>query len=250
MVRPITPEAKVRRYDELYKKSVLTEREIAYCHSYAKDFDQTKAAIAAGFDPSRANRVAAKYLGTPRVIEYLNSLTGINEHTILANIFYIATTNISDLVEWDDEDVQVKNSAELTIAAKSSIKSIKITKKTYADGSHSRTVDVELHDKLKALDMMMKALRLYPKHNDFSEFLSAAVSENWLTPMQADAIYSGFKKSEEELKALNHTHHTIIEDDIKEAVIGPPIDINADEVFHQLPDSGGDGEDTEEDLQL
>lgn len=149
---------------------VLTECQLVFVEKYLETFDVVasyKKAYSYSKDsfPQQIARKAVGVLSQNAVKEYINlRRTDLRESLCLdgdrlaAELSACAFTNIADLVEWgDNDDVKLVAKNKLTLAQKKSIKKIKVTK---TPGEHGMKVvmEIEVHDKLKAIDMLQKNL--------------------------------------------------------------------------------------------
>jgi len=79
-----------------------------------------------------------------------------NKDAIAAELVSMAMVNLTDIIEWDEEGaVTVKASAEITDEATRAIKRFKVI-----NGKDGATLEIELHDKVRVLQILAKAAGL------------------------------------------------------------------------------------------
>jgi 23S rRNA G2069 N7-methylase RlmK/C1962 C5-methylase RlmI len=84
-----------------------------------------------------------------------------NKEAIAAELVSMAMVNLTDIVEWDEEgNVQVKPSMEISNEAIRAIKKIKVTTRNFQGEGSETTLDVELYDKVRVLQILAKAAGL------------------------------------------------------------------------------------------
>ena len=91
----------------------------------------------------------------------------IEQHkdAIAAELVSMALVNLTDIIEWDaDGNVKVKASAEISDAATRAIKKFKITN---LKGDSGSVLEIELHDKVRVLQVLAKASGLLDPAVDF-----------------------------------------------------------------------------------
>ncbi len=74
--------------------------------------------------------------------------------------------------------------------ARKSVKSITVTETATRNGT-SKTMTVTMHDKLNALDKLMRRLRLYPKEMSVMQAVQYLVAQGLMTDKQAEVILNG-----------------------------------------------------------
>ena len=81
----------------------------------------------------------------------------------------MANTKLSDIMTWDEEgNIKVKASRDIPDHALRAIKSIKVNERTDKDGNTTRTLDIELYDKVGVLRLLAKASGLLEAPEDES----------------------------------------------------------------------------------
>ena len=78
----------------------------------------------------------------------------MNEETVLNALKAIAFSDFTDYIRVEDGEVRVKDTRQLTEAQRSAIAGIKDT---------GKGVEIKLHDKQKALELLVKYLGLFDR---------------------------------------------------------------------------------------
>jgi len=126
----------------------------------------TKSYVEAGFAPGGSRDTikngAAVLIKNKYVQAYIEELTqerldklNVTAENVLAEFAAIAFARITDAVEWDDDGIKIKSSQNLGDRAKASI--AKITETTVKG---SKTITIEMHNKVAALKTLMQRYAL------------------------------------------------------------------------------------------
>ncbi len=110
--------------------------------------------------PSEKSKVygpVEKFGGVKRLQNRLKGRSDIiahNKEAIAAELLAMGTANLTDVIEWDDAgNVKIKASADISETALRALKKVKVSYSK--DGSP--TLELELHDKVKPLQILAKA---------------------------------------------------------------------------------------------
>lgn len=149
--------------------SRMEPRWVAFCEEFIKDLRKRAAAERAGYGKgSAATHAAWRILKDDRarhVIRWLwrqkQQATRSEKDHIIDEMAQLANANISDFVQWDEEGrVTWTASESLTRSQKSAVKRFKRKTRTIpqknADPITEVEVEIELFDKLSALDKLAK----------------------------------------------------------------------------------------------
>jgi len=146
----------------------LTPRQRAFVAEYLTDLNATQAAIRAGYSPQTAEQQGARLLKNVKVASAVQAelakrseRTRLKADAVIEELRWIAFANISDYVAWNHEKVIFLNSQKMAPEALSAV----------AQVSYDRNggVQVKLHDKIAALDKLMKHLGKYaPERHEMS----------------------------------------------------------------------------------
>jgi hypothetical protein len=81
-----------------------------------------------------------------------------NKEAVAYALLCMANTKLTDIMSWDDQgNVSVKASKDIPEHALQAIKSIKANEFTDKSGNTTRTIDIELYDKVGVLRLLAKA---------------------------------------------------------------------------------------------
>lgn len=92
-----------------------------------------------------------------------------NREAVAYALLCMANTKLTDIMEWDEEgNIKVRPSSQIPEHALQAIKSIKVNERTDKDGNTTRTLDIELYDKVGVLRILAKASGLLdsPEESD------------------------------------------------------------------------------------
>jgi phage terminase small subunit len=140
-------------------ESKLTAREERFLIEYLKDFNGTKAAIAAGYSEISAHVLAHRLLSKAniklRVKQYMDSVR-VTPQRILNELAKIAFGDMKDLAEWNQSGVSFKPSSEVTDDAAATISEIS---ETFTEAGSS--LKIKRYDKTKALELLGRYQKLF-----------------------------------------------------------------------------------------
>jgi phage terminase small subunit len=143
-----------------------TPRQQRFIDAYLRTNDAPSAARAAGYGPSTVRRNAAKLLKIPSVAAVLRAeldaraeRTRIAADRIVLELARVAFSDMSRIADWDNPDgkVTMRPPGELSDADRAAI--ARVTR-------HGGHLNIELHDKIRALDALGKYFKLWGKHAD------------------------------------------------------------------------------------
>ncbi len=148
------------------------DRHKRFAFEYVVDYNISKAAVRAGYSPNDPWSSGKACLMRPEVKALIDHLeAGIQEacritaERVIAELVSLGLSNIKDYVKWDKDGVSMVPSGKLTAGQSAAIKKIKQTKTvvTGKDDYEKETtiLEFELHDKLSALDKLMRHMDLY-----------------------------------------------------------------------------------------
>jgi phage terminase small subunit len=182
----------------------LTDLQVKFCREYAKDLNATKAYLRAGYGAKTDASAAASscaLLRSPKIKAYLGEILSLSEVSVISEIAKIAFANLTDIVELKNNSLTFKDTSEISDRAKGALQSITVSER-YTEEGKVCTVQVKMHDKLAALEKLMKRLRLYPKEMTTMGAVTHLVSQGLLTDEQARVIVDGVSGIEEGLRSL------------------------------------------------
>lgn len=158
-------------------KDKLTSKQQRFCLEYLKDSNATAAAIRAGYSERNADKIGSELLGKTRVSAEVSRLqaevseaTGVQVKNLVLELAKVAFTNLPDLLEPSSfeagADLEIKDLSKLTEAQRAALLEISETK-----GKQGTTRRIKLHNKLTAIDMLMKNLGGYVTASDLIDKL-------------------------------------------------------------------------------
>lgn len=141
----------------------LTPRQERFCQEYAKSLHQTNAAIKAGYSKESASEQASRLVRNPQVIKRLNQIIGqrtrryeVSAERILKELARVAYSDITNYVTFNESGVRIKESSDLSPAQAAAIQEV-----SEVINQNGGTTKFKLHDKVKALELLGKHLKLF-----------------------------------------------------------------------------------------
>src|SRR5215207_7021062 len=153
---------------KLAKGEKLTIKEALFCLQYVRHFNATQAAIAAGYSKKSAHYQGSDILHRPRVKAELKRLLahhGMTSEEILARLSEMARGNIGEIIELCDVPVLDREGNHV-----GNVQSIRFKQDAFERFGHliksirpltSGEFQIELHDPLRALELLGKAYGLF-----------------------------------------------------------------------------------------
>lgn len=188
----------------------LTDLEERFCLEYVRDLNGGRAVVRAGYkvkDIFSASVQANRMLKKAKIRAYLSDVFKLNEITVVSEVIRIALAQITDVLEYDGENVKVLPTKNWAEKSKSSVKSIKVTKTTATrkEGKNvvettATSTEVTMHDKLSALDKLMKKFGFYNKQIALLDAVQILLNEGVATPEQAQIISDGVSSIQQKIK--------------------------------------------------
>lgn len=145
------------------KTGNLTEKQKRFYEEYLVDFNATAAYVRAGYSAKSASTNAGKLLVNPVGQAYLSSLrkrqtegTEVTIERTLQEISRIAFCDITQILEFDNESLTLKDSNKLPKDVTRAIESVSV-QKTFGpgeDGGMSIKKSAKMHNKMSALNLL------------------------------------------------------------------------------------------------
>lgn len=174
---PKPPSKEGEEYDLVEVK--LTGKQDRFCREYMTDYNATQAAIRAGYSEHTAYSIGHENLRKPEIKAFLMVLRGrinrkldVTTTRIVQEIASIAFANQSDVIERDGEMIRFKQAHEVPEYANAAIKKIRCKRRYEGKGEDAvevEDIEIEMHDKKGALDMLMKHAGGYILDDDDSD---------------------------------------------------------------------------------
>jgi len=152
----------------------ITDRMKKFVDEYLVDFNATQAAIRAGYSPDTANEQGSQLLARPDIRELvaegqkeIMERTQTFQDNAVAELKIVGFSDLADFLTVKEGGiVEQKSFDQLTKEQTKCIKKIKQTVRTShsSDGTilhQTATLEIELHDKLKALELLGRHLGMF-----------------------------------------------------------------------------------------
>lgn len=137
--------------------SDLTDKQQRFVDEYLIDLNATQAAIRAGYSVSNADKIGSQLLGKTRVKDALrvaqkelSERVGVRKSQVIAALAAIAFADIGDYVEPDGLHLR-------PLASLSRLQRLALVHSS----QHKSGITIQLHSKVRALDLLAKHLGLY-----------------------------------------------------------------------------------------
>lgn len=203
--------------------SKLTDQQILFCQEYARSLNLASAYKAAGYkvnSDAAARAHGSRLVTNGNVQAYLKEVLNLDEVSVINAVTAIALTPITEVLSWDGRELIVKQTDHWSDRAKLAVKKIKYKSRKKVIESRDREVDpdaaiapietlvdseieIEMYDRLAALDKLMRKLKLFPKEMQTIECVSHLAAKGLLLPGQAEAIINGLNEFEERLRSVS-----------------------------------------------
>lgn len=189
----------------------LTDQQQLFCREFIVDFNGKKAGIRAGMPEAGAAAQASRLLTERKVTDYIHELfteraarTDVNADRVLLELSNIGFSDLHDFIDIDGSGcLEVKDLRTVPRSKRRAIKSIKQKKRIVSGGTNKEggedtilesTTEIQLWDKLSAIDKIMKHLGMCQERDPGLD--------NDIPP--ADRIGAAEKQAEDILKGTVH----------------------------------------------
>jgi phage terminase small subunit len=145
------------------EKTKITPQMRVFAEQIIIGWSPEEAVVRAGWPEERARWKARELLSTPAVAELIYEMRCTGEglpgsavdrlkiDNILLRLTNLAYSNILDYVEWNNDELTVKKSSDLTRNQAECIRSIEVEPNKYGN-----KIKIKMHDKLRAIEMLGK----------------------------------------------------------------------------------------------
>ena len=141
----------------------MTKKQKRFIEEYLIDLNATQAAIRAGYSPDTAQQMGSENLSKPVIKAQIDKAmaerskrTGVNADRVVQELAKIAFVNAMDVVDPKTATVRPDAAPEDTAV----IQSVKV-KQSYSETGEMTEREVEMADKLKALELLGKHLGMF-----------------------------------------------------------------------------------------
>lgn len=148
----------------------MTNKQKRFCEEYLIDLNATQAAIRAGYSPRSANKIAAENMAKPGIRACIDKemaerskRTGVNADRVIRELARVAFVNAPDVIDLD-KAVLLDGATPDDTAAISGVK----VKCTVTDTGQTIEREIRLADKIKALELLGKHLKMFPDKMELS----------------------------------------------------------------------------------
>lgn len=149
----------------------LTDMQARFCEEYLVDLNATAAAERAGYSAKTARSQGQRLLTNVDIAARIKHLqAGVSRRTkvtvdrVVKEFAKLGFANVDDVAEWGPDGVILKPSPGLSRRVKAAIAEV-----ASRPGKHGTTVVVKFHDKVSALDKLMRHLGGYKDDDDDHE---------------------------------------------------------------------------------
>lgn len=192
----------------------ITDRMKKFVDEYLIDFNATQAAIRAGYSPDTANEQGSQLLARPDIRELvaegqkeIMERTQTFQDNAVAELKIVGFSDLADFLTVKEGGiVEQKPFNELTKEQTKCIKKIRqVVRSTHAaDGSilhQTATLEIELHDKLKALELLGRHLGMFNDTLRLEGALPLMISFEVAPPVADIIITRGQGREQKKLQA-------------------------------------------------
>ncbi len=151
----------------------LTAKQHWFVREYLIDLHATNAAIRAGYSPESAYSIGSENLKKPEIQSALekemakrSERTGITQDKVLRELARVAFADMGSFADWGPEGVKLRPSNELSLDDAAAIVELSESK-----NKHGTSSKIKLHDKVAALDKLMRHLGMYKERTPLDQLL-------------------------------------------------------------------------------
>lgn len=149
--------------------SNMDDREVTFCYEWIIDHNGARSAKAAGYSKRSAHVQGSRLLNRDNVIKLIDHLKAerverlkFTADQIVMEIAKVAFNSIEEYMEFTDGNVSLIDMENMTDNALRSIKKVKMTQ----NANLGKVLEVEVYDKLKALELLGKHVGAFTEKVD------------------------------------------------------------------------------------
>lgn len=149
-------------------KTKLTGKQELFCLEYIKDFNGTRAAIAAGYSKKTAKAIANENLSKPYLQQYIANIAGkifkkkeIQVEEVLEKLVLMAHFDVAQMY---DKNGDLKNIHDIPEEIRRIIQGVKINQTNYGKDDSEvsiTTKDIKIPDRLKATELLGRYMKMF-----------------------------------------------------------------------------------------
>jgi phage terminase small subunit len=156
--------------DEWAKK--LSDKERLFVEGYLQTLNKREAAKYAGYTQATANRRAFDVFNRPHVREAIEQLlqtrAGVTKAWIIDQLVEIAQTKATDICEWNEIGLRLKNFDEIEADKIGAVAEIEETRVVDKKGNDVITIKIKTHNRHQALKDLAKIFRMEVERQEIS----------------------------------------------------------------------------------
>ena len=145
----------------------LSNKQQEFINQYLIDYNAKQACIRAGYSEKGAQTQGSVLLSNPKVraairlkIKEKEGIFDVKKNDVINELAIIAFADLKDVADWGKGHFELKDSNDLAHSQSAAIKKVTF-KQVDGEKSSSITMGVEMHDKLKALELIGKHLGIF-----------------------------------------------------------------------------------------
>lgn len=159
------------------------DKQARFVEEYLIDLNATQAAIRAGYSPDSAHSTGWDILRKPEIQEAIQKAmnkraerTGITQERVLKELARIAFANMGSFATWGPRGIKLRSKRHLSVDDRAAVAELSET-----TSQHGGSIKFKLHDKLGALEKLMRHLGMNKEKSGLDELLSClgAVDPNF-----------------------------------------------------------------------
>lgn len=184
-----------------------------FVREYLVDFNGSRAAIAAGYSKKTARMQASRLLTNDNVQKALKAAQAerlerldLTADKVMREVANLAFANMSDLVDWNNNGVEMRDSKDLPASVKAAVQEIGHSydetsghpviedgEISLSGGKRRGSAKIKLHDKLKALELCGKYLGIWKEQPEAPTGAQVATDVNAIAAAVAELLQKGGK---------------------------------------------------------
>jgi phage terminase small subunit len=158
----------------------LTAKQRRFCEEYVVDLNATQAAIRAGYSRKTAREIGRQNLTKLDIQQHVQKLmdersarTEITADQVLRQLAAIAFASITDYLSFRPDGVEIKDSTQISPEKVAAVARVS----EYVTKHGRRSVRLGMHNKIHALELLGKHLKLFTEKVEAHLTLAQAIHE-------------------------------------------------------------------------
>jgi phage terminase small subunit len=169
----------------------LTNKQSAFVNAYLRSFNATKAAIEAGYAENSAQQIGSENLSKPLIAAAIRARMEADAMNTTEVLFHLAQIARGDFDDVSDNSGTLDMMEARRLGKTNLIKRVK-NKAIVTENSDISETEVEMYDRLRALELIGKYLKMWTEKVQIDDWRTQAVADIRAGKIAYEALADAF----------------------------------------------------------